>query len=231
MLGGVLRTYWMREELQSRLYCVATWADGHSRRPGSSAELALRERRLLAAQWMARMTDRAADSSVIESVYGRTFCCDPRPDDEFVRDRVEFVGELDRLRATLAGVSWPVPRPPPASTSPRPRSEQGEAGALAGETVQGWLARVFGPHLRGPEWVVEPGKSRGLRHVLLARHSSGEIVRVVTISGSGAAWLKLADPMEEILLPRSLPEACATRDRLIRLAEQHHIAAQHKTNG
>jgi hypothetical protein len=223
VLGGVLRKFWTREELLMRLYGVATWADGHSRQPGSSVELALRERRLLAAHWIARMTDRAADSSSIEAVYSRTFCCDPRPDDEFVRGRVEFVGELDRLRATLASVTVPAPRNPSAGAHLLAQLDKTGPGALEGESVKGWLARVVGPRLRQAEWDIEPGKGRGVRHVLLARNSGGNLVRFITISGSGAAWLKLADPMEEIVLPSSDLEARVLRDKLLKIAGRFEI--------
>ncbi len=223
VLGDVLRKYWTGEELQSRLYCVATWADGYSRRPGSSLELAQRERRLMAAHWIVRMTDMGTGCSVSESVYSRTFCCDPRPDDEFVRDRVEFVGELDRLRTTLAGVSVPAPRPPRVSGPAGPEQDQPGFGVAPGESFRDWLARVVGPRLRRPKWVVEPAKGGGERHVLVAESRSGKAVRVITISGSGSAWLKLSDPIDTLTEPCSVAEARAIHDRVVDLAVRHDI--------
>ena len=107
-----LQEYWTPEQLRERLFCVATHGDEHVN-SGRAADIVSRRRRIVATKLIARAVGGRFDD---RSLLAKTFCCDPRPPSSDVVNRVEFDGELERLRTILAAVQaharpWPLPNP------------------------------------------------------------------------------------------------------------------------
>nr|WP_276570301.1 GTPase [Thiocystis minor] len=102
LLDNVLHSHWLTDEIRDRLIVVATFADNlvEDHTNMSERQRAAMARRHRAAEHLRSFARGTVD---LATALPRTFCLDPRPDSRFWR-KVEFDGELDRLRERLAGV-------------------------------------------------------------------------------------------------------------------------------
>lgn len=233
VLEGVLRQHWATNELQERLHVVATFADQlvEDHTSESDRRRAAESRRQRASEHLCSLVRGTLDST---SALQRTFCLDPRPDSRFWQ-KIEFDGELDRLRRALAAIRPPPPRPavalvrssPPQSPAiatarfVSPRREEVPMALQPGETLGSWLSRLVIPVLRQGRWEPEPLRS-GLRRLhLKATDSHGREITFVTIYGTGEAYcitstrkIRLAPPITRMAGEQLLGELLDATRRL-----------------
>jgi GTP-binding protein EngB required for normal cell division len=200
LLEDVLHKHWLVDELRCRLYVVATFADHLVEDAANEADRrrAADARRVRAAEHLRSLIRERATAT---DVLPRTFCLDPRNISRFWR-KVEFDGELDRLRKTLTAIRPPPPRravlSAPVSESritapevPEPLQPIPPRSPLAlqrGENIELWLSRSVVPMLRKATWESEALRSGRQRMHLKASDSRGNLVTFVTIYGTGEAY-------------------------------------------
>ena len=217
LIEEVLRRHWLTEELRDRLHLVATFADHLVEDHTNEADRrrAADARRQCAADHLRGLVGGSVGPA---QALPRTFCLDPRPHSRFWR-KVEFDGEMERLRHLLAAVRPPPPRPapkpvvvnpprpavpaPPPPPAP-PRQLDVSVAIQRGEDMETWLSRVVAPALRKASWDSEPLRSGRRRLHLNAADVRGRMVTLITIYGTGEAYfvgstrkVRLAPPASE----------------------------------
>ncbi len=196
----VLHRYWLTDELRDRLHLVATFADHLVEDHTSEADRrrAADARRQRAADHLRGLVRGTVSTT---DALPRTFCLDPRPDSRFWR-KVEFDGELERLRQVLAAVRPPPPRvaarlaavsPPrvPVAAPPRLTTQHRPDIPMAmmpGEEFENWLSRLVLPALHAGRWDSEPLRTGRRRLHLNAVDRQGRAVTLITIYGTGEAY-------------------------------------------
>lgn len=221
LIERVLHRHWLTDELRDRLHIVATHADHLVEDATSEAErrdvAAARRRR--AAEHLRELVRHSVD---LTDALERTFCVDPRPKSRFWRG-VEFDGELERLRLALAACRHPPSGRPAATASPTPLAIAAVAtppaatlfriaslGVIHGEDIEAWLSRLVLPTLRSGCWKSEPLRSGRRRLHLRAEDRRGNSHVLVTVYGTGDAYIVCSIAK----IPISLPTCEATAKRL-----------------
>ena len=214
LLPRVLQRHWSAAQLQERLHIVATHADHQVADRSSEADRreVAQMRRYRAAEHLKAFAKSTTRASALKS---RTFCIDPRREGRFIQ-RVDFDGELDRLRqllATLRTVEQAPPRTPAKQTKSVKRQVGAEPDAkpvqgsplslLEGEDMHGWLSRQVLPELRKGAWQAEHLGSGRKRLHLHANNRCNRPVRLITIYGTGKAYFVASNRKQHLQAPDS----------------------------
>ena len=222
LLGDALREYWGPEELRQRLYLVATFADHLVEDASSETEraLAARARRLKASEQLAAILGLSVADPLL---FPRTFCLDPRPESRHWK-RVEFDGELDRLRTVLSALPPRAPGPivaDPVSAPPASGTHQHllRPAFQRGESLEAWLERAVLPLLRKGAWEAEPLRSGRKRLHLQASDSRGSRSALITIYGTGEAYWVAGARKVRLTAPDSELAAHRLREELLAAAK------------
>lgn len=237
LLEEVLHRHWSTDELRERLHLVATFADHlvEDRSSEVDRRRAADGRRQRAADHLRGLM---AGSIGPTDALPRTFCLDPRPHSRFWR-KVEFDGELERLRQVLTTVRSPparqaaklavvsashpvVPAPSPVST--RDRADVPVA-MQRGEDMEAWLSRVVAPSLRMGSWNTEALRSGRKRLHLSAADGRGQMVTLITIYGTGEAYFVGSTRKVQLLPPDSEAAGRLLLKELLDAARELGVAA------
>ena len=223
LLHDALREYWGPEELRQRLYLVATFADHLVEDASSETERAraANARRLKASEHLAAILGLSlADPLLLP----RTFCLDPRPESRHWQ-RVEFDGELDRLRSVLSALPPQAPGPVVAEAVSAPPSSSAthqhflQPAFQRGESFEAWLERAVLPLLRKGAWEAEPLRSGRKRLHLQATDSRGSRSALITIYGTGEAYWVAGARKVRLTAPDSELGAHRLREELLAAAK------------
>lgn len=232
LIEEILHRHWAPDDLRDRLHLVATFADHLVEDHTSEADRrrAADARRKHAADHLRGLVGGSVGPT---HAFPRTFCLDPRPYSRFWR-KVEFDGELERLRHVLAAVRPPPPRPaakPVAVSVPRPtvlappspsapRRADVPMAMQRGEDLEAWLSRLVAPALRKGSWVSEPLRSGRIRLHLNAADGRGRVVTLITIYGTGEAYFVGSTPKVRLSPPVSDAAGERLRKELLNAARE-----------
>lgn len=241
LLEGVLHKHWPVDELRQRLHVVATFADQlvedaeneNERRRAADA------RRHRAAEHLRLLMRSGASGG---DLLPRTFCLDPRPTSRFWR-KVEFDGEIERLRTALAAVRAPAPRPALAvatapcnatrSTHPAAPSQASTIrrpvpdtmALLCDEGIEQWMTRLVLPLLRKGRWATELLRSGRRRMHLQAGDRDGHEVTLITVYGTGEAYVVASTKKIRVEPPSSERAGRELHGQLLGAARELGVAA------